>query len=240
MSIDIKNLVDFYNSPLGKESSYSINKDLDKIWTKIDNERILGLGYPIPYISNYLDKAERVLVLMPSFQGIYKWPTDKLSLTVLIDEKRIPLPDQSIDKILVVHMIEHLNSLKEFLRETWRILVPQGKVIIIVPNKTSLWAQLDNNPFGQGSYFYSLKQLKKILIDSFFIPKVEKYSLCHLPIPIHYVINKSIFPSRKISELFFYKISGIIIIEVMKQTYSNIFIEDKPMTNKELIKITSS
>ena len=36
------------------------------------------------------------------------------------------------------------------LREMWRVLAPEGRLLIIVPNRRGVWARFDTTPFGHG------------------------------------------------------------------------------------------
>ena len=49
---------------------------------------------------------------------------------------------------------------RELLREMWRVLAPNGRLLIVVPNRRGLWARVDTTPFGYGSPF-SRSQLTK-------------------------------------------------------------------------------
>ncbi|MCK9910523.1 class I SAM-dependent methyltransferase, partial [Microbacteriaceae bacterium K1510] len=89
--------------------------------------------------------------------------------TVLIDDDRIPLADGSVDRLLVVHCLEVAEHTRHLLREMWRVLAPEGRVILIVPNRRGVWARLDNTPFGQGRP-YSRRQLDQLLLGAMFTP----------------------------------------------------------------------
>ena len=50
-------------------------------------------------------------------------------------------PDQHFDGIIIWHVLEHVLSPSEVLREAWRILKPGGVIIVAVPNFSSLQAR---------------------------------------------------------------------------------------------------
>ena len=50
---------------------------------------------------------ERVLALMPAAQGALEWPQGGPSLTALVFDEQLPLADSSIDRMLMVHLLEH-------------------------------------------------------------------------------------------------------------------------------------
>jgi ubiquinone/menaquinone biosynthesis C-methylase UbiE len=69
---------------------------------------------------------------------------------ILTDGDTIPLPDESFDVIISIHVIEHVISPAAYLREVARLLKPDGGVLLTCPNR--LWprephAQLPFLPF---------------------------------------------------------------------------------------------
>ena len=54
-------------------------------------------------------------------------------------------PDRSFDTVLFSHVLEHLHGPQALLKEVWRILDWDGRVVILCPNAASLEAKL----FGQ-------------------------------------------------------------------------------------------
>jgi hypothetical protein len=49
----------------------------------------------------------------------------------------------------------------------WRVLAPEGKLLLVAPNRTSLWAQVERSPFAHGRP-YSRSQLDRLLRDAMF------------------------------------------------------------------------
>ncbi|MCJ7597898.1 MAG: class I SAM-dependent methyltransferase, partial [Methyloceanibacter sp.] len=52
----------------------------------------------------------------------------------------------SADCILLVHMLEGSENARELLRELWRVLSPQGRLLIVVPNRRGLWRNSTRRP----------------------------------------------------------------------------------------------
>ena len=69
-------------------------------------QRVLGVGYCTPYLGLFREDCERCLAFMPAKQGVMKWPTARPALSALVDEFDLPLPDASVDRILLVHALE--------------------------------------------------------------------------------------------------------------------------------------
>jgi SAM-dependent methyltransferase len=88
----------------------------------------------------------------------------------LVDELALPFPDSFFDCLLVIHGLEAAEAQRPFLRELWRVLTPAGRLIVVAPNRASLWAQLETSPFGHGQP-YSRGQLQSLLEQSLFHPE---------------------------------------------------------------------
>jgi SAM-dependent methyltransferase len=120
-------------------------------------------------LGSFRGEVRRVGALMPHSQGAVVWPRDGKTLSVLVEEDRLPLPDGSVDRLLGVHCLEVAERGRPLLREMWRVLAPEGRLMLIVPNRRGVWARLDNTPFGQGRP-YSRRQLESLLVDALFTP----------------------------------------------------------------------
>ena len=136
-----------------------MSRQLRARWGDHSGLRILGLGYTTPFLSDFREKAQRVLAFMPATQGVVHWPLTGRSATALVEASMTPLPDASMDRILLVHALEIDEHPQDLLDEIWRILAPGGKVLVIAPSRTGLWARVDTTPFGYG-HPYSRGQLQ--------------------------------------------------------------------------------
>ena len=123
----------------------------------------MGLGYASPYLTG----ESRQVSLMMARGGAVHWPQQGEVKSALIDELALPLSDNSVDAALLIHALEFSESAEELMAEVWRVLAPQGKLILIAPNRRGLWAISDATPFGQGQPF-SRSQLGKLLKDAQF------------------------------------------------------------------------
>ncbi len=82
----------------------------------------------------------------------------------------MPLPDSALDRVLLIHAIEAVESPAELMQEVWRVLTPGGRLIVAVPNRRGLWARRDATPFGHGQP-YSRSQLGRLMRDTLFSPE---------------------------------------------------------------------
>jgi len=179
MLIDVIKLREYYASPLGIASANSISAALTVLWGESRNERVMGLGYTTPWLDRFNADAECTLNFMPAAQGALHWPTGKPSATALAFEEQLPLADASIDRVVMVHLLEHSENPSETLSEIWRILAPNGKLFVVVPNRRGLWARFEHTPFGTGRPF-SRQQLTHFLTASQLSPSAWSDAL-HFP-----------------------------------------------------------
>ncbi|MEO9788006.1 MAG: class I SAM-dependent methyltransferase, partial [Aurantimonas coralicida] len=120
------------------------------MWRPISQERLVGLGYAVPYIDRFAADAERALAFMPGAQGAQVWPAGAASLTALIGIEDLPLGDASVDRVLIVHALEFAESPEAMLAEAWRVLAPGGRIVIVAPHRRGIWARFGHTPFGSG------------------------------------------------------------------------------------------
>src|SRR5438067_5202745 len=127
MTIDVIDLRDFYSQRLGSVARRLINRGIRARWPNAEGQRVLGLGYPTPYLGLFREDSERCIAFMPAAQGVLKWPTARPTLATLVDEFSLPLPDAAVDRILLVHALEMSDDPEGLLREVWRGLAPSRR-----------------------------------------------------------------------------------------------------------------
>lgn len=161
-TLDAQNLRDFYGSPLGEVARRIVGRVIRSRWTSTSGLTVAGLGYGLPYLDRFRDRSRRCLALMLSQQGVVVWPERECCSATLVWADMLPLPDASIDRLLVAHALEATERPETLLEEVWRVTAPEGRVIIVVPSRRGMWARADRTPFGQGSP-YSKGQLRELL-----------------------------------------------------------------------------
>jgi SAM-dependent methyltransferase len=217
MSVDVTDLRAFYASPLGTVARRLVNRVIDRLWGPVPGLRVLGLGYATPYLGTLRPVAERTLAFMPAFQGVVNWPASGLSSSALVDPLAMPLPDASIDRVLVVHALESVESPSELLHEIWRILTPGGRIIVVAPNRRGLWARMDTTPFGHGQP-YSRSQLRSLMRQTLFSPEAWAETL-YVP-PLHsWVLLRTAVAWERAGVTLSLPFAGLHIVEATKQLY---------------------
>lgn len=217
MFIDVVDLRDFYSQGLGVVARRFIGRGIRARWNDLGGLRIAGMGYATPYLGLFREEAERCLAFMPAAQGVVQWPSARPGLTALVDETGLPLTDAAVDRVLLVHALEMTDDPVAMLREVWRVLAPNGRLLAVVPNRRGLWARIDSTPFGHGRP-YSRAQITKILRETLFTPNGWGEALYVPPIPRGWFLRTAVAWERTgatISAPF----AGVHIVEATKQVY---------------------
>ena len=218
MWTDVVDLRDFYETRLGQSARHMIRRGVRSVWPNVKGECVLGLGYATPYLRQFAGEAERVVSLMPAGQGVLHWPPEGPNLVALSDETDLPLPDNSIDRVLVVHALESSEWLRAMLREVWRVLSGQGRMLVVVPNRRGIWARVDRTPFGWG-HPYSPRQLSRLLRDHMFTPTRTSHAL-FLPPVRSLAVMRSAAAIERMGSRWFPTFSGVVLVEAGKQLYA--------------------
>lgn len=226
MHTDVVDLRDFYDSGLGQAARRMIRRRLRALWPNVTGETVLGLGYSTPYLRAFREQAERVIAVMPAPQGVLHWPSEGPNLVSLADEVELPLPDLSVDRVLLVHGLECTEQLRPMLREVWRVLTGHGRLLIVVPNRRGLWARREATPFGYGQP-YTPGQLSRLLRDNLFTPLQTARAL-YLP-PLHRRLLIGSAPAwENVGGRWFQVFGGVVLVEAGKQIYAATPVQAKP------------
>lgn len=217
MWINAEHLYKFYSSPLGIKVATAINSILEAVWVPHKNATVLGVGFAQPFLEPFQDRVNRLMVFMPAPQGAVAWPYNRDNATTLIEETLWPLADQSVDHLLIVHCLEFSADKENVLKEAWRVLKPQGELIVMVPNRLGMWAHSTLTPFGYGTP-YAVSQLSDTLTTASFKIKKVHQGLFMLPSNKPFFLKKFLW-LEKIVRTLSNRMGGVIICQAVKEVY---------------------
>ena len=169
MPLDVYHLQSYYDSPLGELSRRLVGRVIRARWQDATGLSVAALGFGSPYLDRFRATAARCIALMPAQQGVLIWPEAGRCSCALVEAQMLPLPDGSIDRLLLAHALEAAERPEALLEELWRITAPEGRVIVVVPSRRGVWARVDGTPYGQGLP-YSRGQLRDLLQRALFSP----------------------------------------------------------------------
>ncbi len=217
MRRSIDELRTFYGEPTGALARRLVARRLDDAWGEAANCDVLGIGYATPWLDAFVG-ARRVVAAMPGGQGVEQWPAVGRNRTLLVDDRRLPFPAGSFDRILLVHALEEADDPAALLLEAVRALAPTGRIILAAAARGGLWARADNTPFGHGRPF-TRRQLERLVRDVGLEPAAWSQTLYVPPwgplLPLaegFEQVGRHVFPGT----------AGLILLEASRQGYARI------------------
>ena len=218
MEPEVRALAAFYDSPMGQVARKAILRQARAAWPNVKGLRLLGYGFAPPYLRAFAGEAERVVAAMPARMGVIDWPPREKCAAMLCAEDALPFPDVFFDRILIVHGLEGAESLRALLRQVWRVLAPEGRLLVVAPNRASLWAQVERSPFGHGRPF-SRGELHRILRDALFEPGRWERALYAPPVKSRALVRSGA-GWEKVGTRLFPGIGGVHVVEAAKSLYA--------------------
>ncbi|MCC7321776.1 MAG: methyltransferase domain-containing protein [Rubellimicrobium sp.] len=222
MHLDVQDLRNFYyRSALGRAAQKVVRDQLLAFWPESGSrgQTVVGFGFAVPLLRPYLGSARRVVALMPGPQGVMAWPPGMPNVSVLCDETRWPLPTGLVDRLVLLHGFEMSDDPSALLEECWRVLGPGGRAILIVPNRTGVWARSDRTPFGHGRPFTPGQLEAQLKRHGFAIER--SLSTLYQPPSVRPVWRRlSALLEAAGRHLPVFKAGGVVMVEVSKQVLS--------------------
>lgn len=211
----------FYASRTGRVVRRLLRQKIQQIWPEVKSLSVLGCGYAVPYLAAFQDQAERVCAVMPAGQGVHRWPASTRggtkNLVCLSEESELPFEASSMDRIILMHYLEYSEFIHPALQEIWRVLKPNGRLLVVVPNRAGLWARADWSPFGCGTP-YSTDQICQYLKTNGFLIENTEEALFMPPVRWSFIMKTSALWER-LGRTILPIVSGVHIVEVSKQLF---------------------
>ena len=206
----------FYDAPLGRAAQRLLTERLTALWPSLAGERCLALG-----------EAERVLsALAPDTSAIASAHARSPEVApsslrgtgnarLLVDLLRLPFQDQCFSRAVMLHTLEDVERAHRMLREVWRVMEPEGRLLVIASNRRGLWSRTEHTPFGHGRP-YTRRQLSQLLEESLFQPSAWSHALYVPPIPWR-IVASTATAWEKAGETFWPALGGVVMVEAIKR-----------------------
>ena len=211
---DIAEFRAFYQTSFGQRVSSLIRNQLGSFWQGGPSLSMACLGYGFPQI----DTMANVLALMPARHGAISWPSATSVRGCLVEPDILPLPDVHLDRLLLMHALEFENDPSRVLEECWRVLDGAGRLMVIVPNRSGLWARVERTPFGHGRPFSS-SQLRRLLRLHGFEPR-QTYRAVFIPPLAGKLFQRYALGIERIGTRLWPAIGGVLLVEADKILYA--------------------
>lgn len=214
---DIANLEAFYNHRVGQVACRHIRSAIQERWSGGNGEQILGIGYSFPYLRGFSAKESQhqLFAMLPASLGMRAWPSQQPSRSFVCHENEIPLASESMNRVLMVHALEYSDDVPGLLSEVFRILVPEGRAMLVIPNRLSLWARAELSPFSSGRPF-NIKQIKRLLSDQYLMRIHTDTALFFPPTDSRLILGTAPL-WEKIGPMILPHMGGVWLIELEKR-----------------------
>ncbi|MBV6632011.1 MAG: methyltransferase domain-containing protein [Alphaproteobacteria bacterium] len=228
---DVIDLNNFYQDRLGQVVQRLLRRRLRQMWPDLSGMNLLGFGYAGPLLQAFEEDAAAKFLAMPAPQGVMAWPGEGTPGGVaLVHEGELPFEDASIDRIVLCHAVECSTKPDALMREVWRVLAGQGRLMVIAPNRAGVWARSETTPFGYGVPF-STGQLVHLLRDHNFAPERTAKAVFIPPVRRRFLLSAA--PAwEEFGERWFEPLAGVNFVECSKQVFAGL----KPQREAQRIK----
>lgn len=217
---DVINLKNFYDTPFGRDVQKFLGDQIRQLWAESKNDCVLGIGYCQPYMESLFANTEDLCVGMPANQGAIYWPAEAGNKTFIMRESELPFRDQCFNRVLLIHSFENTDYIEPMIEEAWRVLHPEGRLILAVPNRIGLWSHFSHTPFGFGRP-YNLAQIRTLLNEKQFSVTYNSSALFMPPtrFKLLWKMAKYIEIVGRVVLPFF---GGVLLVEAKKQIYASV------------------
>jgi SAM-dependent methyltransferase len=226
MAADAHAAADFYGTPRGAVAARLLRDRLELLWPDLHGQSVLGIGFTAPYLRLWRDQAIRSIAVTPAQMGATRWPVGEPSLSCTADEDALPFPDLMFDRVLLVHGLEAAESARRMLRETWRVLKDDGRLLVVAPNRSGMWAYWESTPFGHGQP-YSFGQVGRLLAASLY--RVERRDTAlYLPPSQQRLVLRSAALFERTGRRWLPGLAGVTMTEAVKDIYAAMPVQAVP------------
>jgi SAM-dependent methyltransferase len=217
MSGEVHGLREFYAAPPGLVAARMLRRRLRLLWPDCAGLDVAALGWGAPYLGLWRKQPGRRLALTPASLGPMAAQGRRGNASCAVEETHLPLPDRSLDRLLLVHALEGSEQARALLRECWRVLRDDGRLLVVVPNRLGTWSFFDHTPFGQGRP-YSSGQLKGLLEGQLFHVRRQDAALCVPPFPWAFALKGA--PAWEVVGRAVPRLAGLVLLEAEKDLFA--------------------
>lgn len=216
MNIDVVDLKEFYRSVLAEKVKDIIKKMLTCLRKNDLGKRTLFVGFGAPYS----DISKNEFLLMHAHFGALAWPDSNKGRVALSYENEWAFSDHLFDEIIIIHGLEYAQNANDLLQECYRCLCPEGRLVVITPNRRGIWIHSGKTPFSFG-HPYTLSQLSSLLKKNDFIPLDATRGLYSFPTTT-WLMNLASWVFERIASSTLQKFSGLVGVTAVKRVYAGI------------------
>ncbi len=213
-------IAEFYQSSVGKMAHDFLCARLQTLLTRGVTTKTLIVGFAAP------------------FAGDIKIITG--GEVIAVDAAQMPLPygDVTFDNVIALHVLEFAPDIPRVMGEMQRVLVSDGRLICVTPNRGGIWQWFEHTPWGEGRSF-SAAQMRRLLLGAQLSTLGISTALFAPPLDFsRYEILRGL--ARGIEAAGNYLLpscGGVLIAAAQKQRYAGIAVETPPRASYANLKL---
>ena len=222
---DVQAVAAFYRTRRGRLVASLLRRRLHATWPDLSRQDLLGLGHTAPFLSLWRDQLRRCVDAVPSTTGLGTGPVPDASC--LVQDDALPFADDAFDRVLMVHAVENASHVTHTLRAVWRALRDDGRLLIVVPNRTGLWAHSESTPFADGAPC-STGRIERLLARSLFRIERMQGALYGPPADVRPLLRAG--PALEAAGRFVTpRLAGVLVVEAVKDLYAAVPVTARPV-----------
>ena len=208
----------FYTSRIGCVCTELIGQRIFDLWGACQDLRLLGLGYPAPLLARWESTTQSCVGAAPEAYSEARFDQVRGQSLCHINDHRLPFREAVFDRILLIHALEEAENPRQLLREVWRVLAPEGRVLVATANRKSLWSLDESKPLGHGRP-WTRNQLTRFLNDSLFQVTASTTAI-HMP-PLNWpLITAAATSWERAGEALLPGFGGVVLVEATKHLHA--------------------
>ncbi len=224
---DVQAVAAFYRTRRGRMVASLLRRRLQAAWPDLSRQDLLGLGHAAPFLSLWRQQLRRCVDAAPSSGPV---PPD---VSCLVQDDALPFPDATFDRVLMVHVIENAAHVTRTLRVVWRVLRDDGRLLVVVPNRTGLWAHSESTPFAEGAPC-STGRIERLLARSLFRIERMEGALYGPPADLRPLLR--VGPALEAAGRFVTpRLAGLLVVEAVKDLYAAVPAEGRPAVQRRTV-----
>ncbi|MEM9939296.1 MAG: methyltransferase domain-containing protein [Pseudomonadota bacterium] len=208
----------FYSTRLGFAAGTLIGQRLTDLWGGCGGLSVLIIGYPPPISKLWLDTARACIGVLPEGMGEIEHSAERGGIVTTAPENRLPFPDATFDRIVLLHALEEADSPRRMMRDIWRVLAPEGRVVVAAANRRNVWSLNDSQAFGHGRP-WTRRQLTRFLNDGLFDVTASTTAVYMPPLNCR-IITAAARSWERFGEAVLPGLGGVVLVEAVKRLYA--------------------
>ena len=209
-------LREWYRTLQGRVVRRTLYPDIHALVDLGEGQSMLGIGYCQPYMPE-AKKGQTIVIAGPGQMGVTQWPEGDKQRAILTDETELPFAENTFDVILLTHCLEMSRDPEALLETCWRTLRPDGRLVLMVPNRAGAWARRDDTTFAHGQP-YSPGQVSRLLRRANFTVAQADYALFIPPLRWRWVFRLyTLF--EKIGRRWQAPVGGVLLVQAKKDVF---------------------